>query len=31
VLPGDTVETLKDRVQRLEQTAFVEVLQGWSV
>jgi phosphoribosylglycinamide formyltransferase 1 len=31
VLPGDTVETLKDRVQALEQAAFVEVLQGWSV
>jgi phosphoribosylglycinamide formyltransferase-1 len=29
VLPGDTVETLKDRVQALEQVAFVEVLQGW--
>jgi phosphoribosylglycinamide formyltransferase-1 len=29
VLPGDTVESLKDRVQALEQVAFVEVLQGW--
>jgi phosphoribosylglycinamide formyltransferase 1 len=29
VLEGDTVETLKDRVQALEQQAFVEVLQGW--
>ena len=29
VLPGDTVEMLKDRVQALEQGAFVEVLQGW--
>jgi phosphoribosylglycinamide formyltransferase-1 len=29
VLPGDTVETLKNRVQALEQAAFVEVLQGW--
>ncbi len=29
VLPGDTVEMLKDRVQALEQAAFVEVLQGW--
>lgn len=29
VLPGDTVERLKDRVQALEQAAFVEVLQGW--
>jgi phosphoribosylglycinamide formyltransferase-1 len=29
VLPGDTVEALKDRVQVLEQAAFVEVLQGW--
>ena len=29
VLPGDTVETLKERVQALEQAGFVEVLQGW--
>jgi len=29
VLPGDTVETLKDRVQALEQAAFVEVLRHW--
>ncbi|HTK83791.1 MAG TPA: phosphoribosylglycinamide formyltransferase [Patescibacteria group bacterium] len=29
VLPGDTVETLKERVQALEQQAFVEVLQKW--
>ena len=29
VLAGDTVDTLKDRVQALEQAAFVEVLQGW--
>jgi len=29
VFPGDTVDTLKDRVQTLEQLAFVEVLQGW--
>jgi phosphoribosylglycinamide formyltransferase-1 len=29
ILPGDTAETLKDRVQTLEQAAFVEVLQGW--
>jgi folate-dependent phosphoribosylglycinamide formyltransferase PurN len=29
VLPGDTVDTLKDRVQALEQAAFVEVLQQW--
>lgn len=29
VLPGDTVESLKDRVQALEQLAFVEVLKGW--
>ena len=29
VLPGDTVDTLKDRVQALEQEAFVEVLQIW--
>jgi phosphoribosylglycinamide formyltransferase-1 len=31
VLPGDTVDALKDRVQALEQKAFVEVLQGWRV
>ena len=31
VLPGDTVESLKDRVQALEQAAFVDVLRGWSV
>jgi len=31
VLPGDTVESLKDRVQALEQAAFVEVLREWSV
>jgi phosphoribosylglycinamide formyltransferase-1 len=29
VLPSDTVEALKDRVQALEQAAFVEVLKGW--
>src|SRR6202044_3445066 len=29
ILPGDTPELLKDRVQALEQVAFVEVLQGW--
>jgi phosphoribosylglycinamide formyltransferase 1 len=29
VLPGDTPELLKDRVQALEQVAFVEVLRGW--
>jgi len=29
VLPGDTADTLKDRVQALEQAAFVEVLKGW--
>jgi phosphoribosylglycinamide formyltransferase-1 len=29
VLPGDTVETLKDRVQALERQAFVGVLQNW--
>jgi phosphoribosylglycinamide formyltransferase-1 len=29
VLPGDTPETLKARVQALEQSAFVEVLQHW--
>ncbi|HEY5330624.1 MAG TPA: phosphoribosylglycinamide formyltransferase [Acidobacteriaceae bacterium] len=31
VLPDDTVETLKDRVQALEQAAFVQVLQSWNV
>jgi phosphoribosylglycinamide formyltransferase-1 len=29
VLPGDTVESLKDIVQALEQQAFVEVLRQW--
>ena len=29
VLPGDTAEMLKDRVQALEQAAFLEVLQNW--
>ena len=29
VLEGDTVESLKDRVQALEQQAFVEVLRQW--
>jgi phosphoribosylglycinamide formyltransferase 1 len=29
VLPGDTPELLKERVQALEQVAFVEVLQRW--
>ncbi len=29
ILEGDTVESLKDRVQALEQQAFVEVLQNW--
>jgi phosphoribosylglycinamide formyltransferase-1 len=29
VLPGDTVDALKDRVQSLEQQAFVEVLRNW--
>ena len=29
VLEGDTVESLKDRVQVLEQEAFVEVLRDW--
>jgi phosphoribosylglycinamide formyltransferase-1 len=29
VLPGDTPETLKARVQALEQSAFVEVLRNW--
>ena len=29
VFPGDTAESLKERVQALEQVAFVEVLQGW--
>jgi phosphoribosylglycinamide formyltransferase-1 len=31
VVPEDSAETLKDRVQALEQTAFVEVLQRWRV
>lgn len=31
VLPGDTAEMLKDRVQTLEQASFVEVLQNWRV
>jgi phosphoribosylglycinamide formyltransferase 1 len=30
VLPNDTVDTLKDRVQALEKNAFVEVLEKWS-
>lgn len=30
VLPGDTVDTLRERVQTLENTAFVAVLQHWS-
>ncbi len=30
VLPGDTVDTLRVRVQALENTAFVEVLQQWT-
>jgi phosphoribosylglycinamide formyltransferase-1 len=29
VLPHDTADTLKERVQALEQAAFVEVLQQW--
>ena len=29
VLPEDTAASLKDRVQALEQAAFVEVLKGW--
>jgi phosphoribosylglycinamide formyltransferase-1 len=29
VLPGDTAEMLKERVQALEQVAFVEVLKDW--
>jgi phosphoribosylglycinamide formyltransferase-1 len=29
VLPGDTAEMLKERVQALEQAAFVEVLREW--
>jgi formyltetrahydrofolate-dependent phosphoribosylglycinamide formyltransferase len=29
VLPGDTADTLKERVQALEQAAFVEVLKVW--
>ena len=30
VLPGDTVDSLKDRVQALEQTAFIDVLRQWN-
>lgn len=30
VLPDDTAETLKNRVQALEQAAFVDVLRKWS-
>lgn len=30
VLPDDTPETLKNRVQALEQAAFVDVLRKWS-
>lgn len=29
VLPNDTVDSLKDRVQALEQSAFVEALREW--
>jgi phosphoribosylglycinamide formyltransferase-1 len=29
VLPGDTAEMLKSRIEALEQAAFVEVLQRW--
>jgi phosphoribosylglycinamide formyltransferase-1 len=29
ILPGDTVDTLKDRVQALEQSAFIDVLRNW--
>ena len=30
VLPGDTVDSLKDRVQALEQSAFIDVLRNWN-
>lgn len=30
VLPGDTVDSLKDRVQALESEAFVEVVKHWN-
>jgi phosphoribosylglycinamide formyltransferase 1 len=30
VLPGDTVDSLKDRVQGLEQSAFIDVLRLWN-
>ena len=30
VLPGDTVDSLKDRVQALEQSAFIDVLRQWN-
>jgi phosphoribosylglycinamide formyltransferase-1 len=29
VLPGDTVDSLKERVQALEQIAFIDVLRNW--
>lgn len=31
VLPGDTAEILKNRINVLEQDAFIEVLRGWRV
>jgi phosphoribosylglycinamide formyltransferase-1 len=30
VLPGDTVDSLKGRVQALEQSAFIDVLRQWN-
>ena len=30
ILPGDTVDTLKNRVQALEQSAFIDVLRQWN-
>ena len=30
VLPGDTVDSLKERVQALEQSAFIDVLREWN-
>lgn len=30
ILPGDTVDSLKDRVQALEQSAFIDVLRQWN-
>ena len=29
VVPGDTVESLKERVQKLEGEAFIEIIREW--